>query len=147
MKNKILLLLVLTLIFALTACANTEDESPLNQDSSEGPSDSSNTSQLVTYGVAGYIKELTVNDDFGTILVEGELGKNGADYDKAYVRIDSDTVIFFNDQGRFEDFEVGQYVEVFFEGPVAESYPVQGSARQVNIVDPPVFIDDPTESE
>lgn len=143
MKNKILLLLVLTLIFTVTACAKDEEQ-PIDDMNNSGSGDGS---QLVTYGVAGFIMELTENDDFGTILVEGELGKNGADYDKGYVRINADTVIFSNEEVDFNAFEVGQYVQVFFEGPVAESYPVQGTARQVNIVDAPVFVEDPTEVE
>lgn len=140
MKIKTLLLSVLLLIFTVTGCSTNKEEIPTT-------TDSNNSSQLVTYGVAGFITDISTNEEFGTILVEGELGKNGADYDKGSVTINKDTIIYADTEGSFKDFVVGQYVQVFFDGPVAESYPVQGTARQVNIVEAPEFIDDPTEVE
>jgi len=147
MKTITLMLLVLILTFSVTSCHTDKEVTPLAKDIDQNTDDSNSSSQLVTYGVAGFITNITENNDLGTILVEGELGKNGADYDKGSVRITVDTVIHFNNEGSFEDFKLGQYVQVFFEGPVAESYPVQGTARQINIVDTPIFIDDPTENE
>lgn len=142
MRTKIMTLIGLCLILAgcNSASEPVSDDINANVNSNSG-------SQLVTYGVAGYITDISTVGDYGTILVEGELGKNGADYDKAYVSIDKESTIYYNDNGSFEDFEIGQYVQVFFEGPVAESYPVQAYGRQVSIIDPPVFIDDPTETE
>lgn len=142
MTTKIMTLIGLCLILA--GCNATPEPTV---DDINTKDNANGTSQLVTYGVAGYITDISTVGDYGTILVEGELGKNGADYDKAYVSIDKDSVIYYNDNGSFSDFEIGQYVQVFFEGPVAESYPVQAYGRQVSIIEPPVFIDDPTETE
>ena len=36
--------------------------------------------------------------------------------------------------GKFSDLKVGQMVEASFTGPVSESYPVQGAAREIVIV-------------
>jgi hypothetical protein len=35
----------------------------------------------------------------------------------------------------FEDLEVGRVVEVWFEGPVLFTYPVQGGARAIRILE------------
>lgn len=124
MKIKVLFILILSVVL-LTACMSKKDQLPTVDDS-----------QLVTYGVAGYITEITSDNDNGlvTILVEGELGKNGAEYDKAYVKVTQDTIIYGKEELIAEDLELNQYVNVFFEGAVMESYPVQASAKQINIV-------------
>ena len=45
---------------------------------------------------------------------------------KAVVRIDQTTRLFrANASGDFNDLKTGDWVRVWFEGPVAESYPVQ----------------------
>jgi hypothetical protein len=36
--------------------------------------------------------------------------------------------------GKFSDFKVGQTVEASFTGPVSESYPVQGAASEIVIL-------------
>jgi len=148
MKTKLLALLLVLSIVSLMGCRTTKEDLSEDNAITQGNDDSNTSSQLVTYGVAGFITDISTQDNgFGTILVEGELNKNGAYYDKASVRITKDTIIYLSDQVDFKDLELNQYVQVFFEGPVAESYPVQGSARQVNIVNEPIFIDDSTESE
>lgn len=122
LKKLIVLLISIILLVAFTACnektSNTDD------------------CQLVEYGVAGYIKEITVSENgsiLGTILVEGPKD-NGAEYDKAWVTITKDTKIYLNDSTDFNALTVGMYVNIFFEGGVRESYPVQADAKQINII-------------
>ncbi|WP_192929613.1 DUF3221 domain-containing protein [Alkaliphilus serpentinus] len=99
------------------------------------PPADANSSQLVEYGVAGYIKEIksAEGEALGIIYVEGS-ENNGATYQEAYVTVLESTKIYTNDPVGYEDLEVGMYVNVFFEGPVLESYPVQATAKQINII-------------
>lgn len=140
MKKIMLIFTIAALVLSFTACS---------KDPLAGETDENNDgSQLVVYGVAGFITEINTDasgDNLASILVEGKLDENGAEYDKGYVSIDANTLIYLSEQATVEDLEVGQYVQVFYEGPVAESYPVQGYGRQINVVDEPVFVDDSTE--
>ena len=59
-------------------------------------------------------------------------------YDKASVRIDSNTTIQkkdSNDKIEISDIEIGDIVEIIFTGAVAESYPVQGKAKIVRLIE------------
>ena len=88
------------------------------------------------YGAAGEILSITESgneDILGVIEVKGE-PDNGAVYDYAMVTITPDTMIDCNGPASFSDLEVGMQVTVFFDGAVAESYPVQGRASQVVVV-------------
>jgi hypothetical protein len=127
----------------LTACFNIENES----DEGQLPADSG--SELVTYSVAGRVTNITNNEseDKITILVESESENNGAEYDKASVTVTDETIIYGIDGNETNNIELGQYVRVFFEGEVMESYPVQATAKQVNIVpdESLEFNDDPAE--
>lgn len=75
----------------------------------------------------------------GTMLIEGKLAPDTS-FDRAFVRVDSDTE-FYRREGAatvaasWADVAVGQTVEAWFEGPVAESYPVQAYAARVRILD------------
>lgn len=73
--------------------------------------------------------------DTGTILIEGEI-EDDTVYDKASARITQDTQVFAQDGtlAAAGDIAVGQRVEVWFTGPVAESYPVQATASDVRIL-------------
>ena len=142
MKVKLVIVLLISLML-LTACFNTEKET----DEGQLPEDSG--SQLVTYGVAGRVTKITntgTGDEI-TILVESESENNGAEYDKASVAITDETIIYGVDGNETNNVELGQYVRVFFEGEVMESYPVQATAKQVNIVPEEAleFKVDPTE--
>jgi len=120
----------MVILSILVACSRP-DANPV--DVNDMPSDSD--SQLVVYGVAGNITELTTNADGSmTILVEGDLDNNGADYDRGYVTVNDDTVIYLDAEVGMEDLQEGQYVNVFFHGDVMESYPIQATARQINII-------------
>jgi hypothetical protein len=77
-------------------------------------------------------------DFLGRIEVRGEL-QDDTRYDWAIVAVTEDTKIR-NAAGRprratFEDLEVGRVVEVYFEGPVLFTYPVQGGARLIRILE------------
>lgn len=142
MKIKLIIVLLISLML-LTACFNIENES----DEGQLPADSG--SELVTYGVAGRVTNITNNEseDKITILVESESENNGAEYDKASVTVTDETIIYGIDGNETNNIELGQYVRVFFEGEVMESYPVQATAKQVNIVpyESLEFNDDPAE--
>jgi len=88
-------------------------------------------------GITGTITQLDRSQApgvFGTILVEGGTQPAGAVSDKAAVTITESTqVARAGKQVPPEQLEVGMTVAVWFEGPVAESYPVQGSAKFVEI--------------
>lgn len=129
MKKAIILLILL----ALVGCGNGNkvSESTNNPDPS-----ATEDSQFVEYGVAGQIVKITASEDeviMGTIKVEGP-ENNGATYKEALVTVTADTKIYINDLTDFDDLEVGMYINVFFEGPVKESLPVQATAKQINII-------------
>ncbi|MDO8880484.1 MAG: DUF3221 domain-containing protein [Coriobacteriia bacterium] len=83
--------------------------------------------------IRGEITTLTPAPGGGSLLIEA-LGVAEFGYDKASVWITSETTLRRLDADGaiepidFGDLEVGQTVDVWFEGPVAESYPVQASA-------------------
>lgn len=70
-----------------------------------------------------------------TILVEGGKQPEGAVSDKASVTISEKTVVVGPNGNRVEAdaLREGAAVKVWFEGPVAESYPVQGGAGYVQL--------------
>ena len=74
----------------------------------------------------------------GTILMEGRKDKD-TDYDKAMVKVTKATKIF-QQVGRelkpasFDDLKPGTRLEIQFQGPVAESFPVQATAGKIVIL-------------
>lgn len=78
-------------------------------------------------------------DTLGALLIEGDIEPDTA-YDKASVRADGDTDIFRMAGGEpveatWVDLAEGQTVEAWFEGPVAESYPVQAYAGRILLLE------------
>ncbi|MCD6155642.1 MAG: DUF3221 domain-containing protein [Candidatus Atribacteria bacterium] len=73
-----------------------------------------------------------------SILVE-ENTSGSSQYDLAWVRITEDTAITRNgvevEGVACLSLEEGMQVRVWFAGPVMESYPVQGYARRIEIMD------------
>ncbi|MBM7614306.1 DUF3221 domain-containing protein [Alkaliphilus hydrothermalis] len=71
----------------------------------------------------------------GRIFVKGEL-EEGTSYDQAYISIVQDTNIVGEEQQGLsvDDLWVGKTVEVWFEGDVAESYPVQAKGKRVKVL-------------
>lgn len=132
--RKIYVVLILSLIIgALVGCTEESIDT-------EKPSDS----QFVEYGVAGEIVEIKEDEASGTmtILVKGD-ENNGATYTEGWVTINEETKIYKNELVKEDALEINMYVNVFFDGPVAESFPVQGTAKQINIIEK----DDNYESE
>lgn len=91
-------------------------------------------------GITGSVKSLVPGDERpASMLVEGPSPQPaGAVSDKAQVTVGPSTQ-FFDAQGnatKGSGIKVGTQVKVWFDGPVAESYPVQGTAQAVQIVTP-----------
>lgn len=90
-------------------------------------------------GISGTVTEVeTTSDGNGTILVEGPRQPEGAVSDKAQVTVNDGTRYFDADGEPLSEtpqFTVGTRVSVWFIGPIAESYPVQGTAAAVQLVD------------
>ena len=91
--------------------------------------------------VRGKITSISVsatNPALGTVLIEGKVEKDTS-VDKASARVTAETSIFRMEDGKkvagkFSDLKVGQTVEASFTGPVAGSYPVQGAASEIVIL-------------
>lgn len=93
-----------------------------------------------TPGIIGTVTSLVAGDERpASILVEGGKQPAGALADKASVTISPSTQLFAADGSKTNASGIvkGATVKVWFEGPVAESYPVQGSAKVVQIVATP----------
>lgn len=89
-------------------------------------------------GIRGVIKEIyTTEDDLSItgILVEGKVQEDTM-YDGASITIDENTEIYMGkEKVSAEELVTGLTVEVVFKGPVAESYPVQGIAKKITIIE------------
>jgi len=93
-------------------------------------------------GIAGRITSVVATGNFsGRILVEFN-PSSATSGPKALVTVTGTTTIFvvrsgnvslFDSNGEFRSLALGQWVRVWFNGPVAESYPVQGTAGTVVI--------------
>lgn len=75
----------------------------------------------------------------GAVKVEGKIEEDTR-YDFAAITITSSTEIFRQEgQSRvlstFDEVEHGQQVEVLFAGPVRETYPIQGTAAKLTILE------------
>ena len=137
------ILAVLVLIaLSMSSCAEEGTDAPA---SSSSPS---------TPDITGIVWQVSDNGDgTGSLLVVGLEGAPG-DYDRASVRITSDTIWFVRDDETtggplYRDMNVrptpapalqreliGRQVAVAFTGPVAESYPVQATASSVALLEP-----------
>ncbi len=86
-------------------------------------------------GIRGEVTDVSMSGGELTMLVEAS-GSDYGMYDKASVRVDADSVVVTQDgeTAAMERIRQGDTVEVVFGGPVAESYPVQGKALRVMIM-------------
>ncbi len=89
-------------------------------------------------GPPGIIGEITALETTGaglSMLVEGGKQPEGAVSDKAQVKVVGSTEVFDSDGSLTDADELaaGDQVTVWFEGAVAESYPVQGTASAVQL--------------
>lgn len=87
-------------------------------------------------GIRGEVTDVAMSSGELTMMVEAT-GSDYGMYDKASVRVGADTVVVTQDgkTAAMEQIGKGDAVEVVFSGPVAESYPVQGKALRVKIMD------------
>jgi hypothetical protein len=79
------------------------------------------------------------NGLLGSVLIEGEKEKT-TNVDKALVKVTVGTKIEKLVGGerkpaKFEDLKAGAKAEATFAGPVAQSYPVQATAKSLTILD------------
>jgi hypothetical protein len=86
-------------------------------------------------GIRGLITQSDIDSDSGSILVEEDKTTAGA-RQKASVRISGKTRIYRRIGAGFETVDasvltVDRPVTVWFDGPVAESYPVQGNGAVI----------------
>jgi hypothetical protein len=124
MLKKIVLVAAMAslLLLTLNACGAVKENGPSQEDGSD---------------IAGFITEINSSGSEtvdGRIFVELEQPNNTSD--KFWVTIEKNTSIYKYDGKRHTDapfsfLAKGQNVEVWFDGPVAESYPAQVKAKQV----------------
>jgi beta-N-acetylhexosaminidase len=119
MKKILIIVLTVALVFGLIGCSKNSDNEKI--------------------GVRGEITSLSQSQDnkIVFILVEGNLESDTV-YDKASVAITDKTRVLLGDTKiklSKADLKEGMKVEVTMEGPVRESYPVQGDAKVVRILD------------
>jgi beta-N-acetylhexosaminidase len=120
-KKIILVMCVFLLLVAAVGCSKAKESAKEN------------------IGIRGQITELSLNDSgkVTEILVEGKIEQDTA-YDKARVFIGDKTKIYKNDtkeELKVADLKKGAKVEIVFEGPVRESYPVQADAKIIRIIE------------
>jgi len=98
----------------------------------------------------GFITEIHSIGNKGTlgqILVESHADKL---VDKYVITLKDETMIFTQkgeqyNEAVFQGLKTKQWVQIWFSGPIAESFPMQGTAQQVVITDQPVEINDSPE--
>jgi len=119
--------MVLGVISLLPGCAETPP--------SEGPQGTDEEADLL-----GRIADVQPSQEAGTpghILVDSPGDKTA---DKYVVAVPEEALILQQEgedqrQMSFEALEAGQQVQLWFTGPVMESYPAQARARQIVITD------------
>ena len=108
-------------------------------------------------GQADGIKGTITSISGSTVLVEEDPSAEGSG-DKGYFTVTDETEITNQQEqdeqveAAFEDLEVGQQVEAVYAGPVAQSYPTQGNAQSIAILEEltcrlPEGCDDPGDTD
>jgi hypothetical protein len=89
--------------------------------------------------ISGVVRDLTPGGDAHTVtlLVVADPDDRGP-IRRAWVRVTRDTVVWASEgvRGDAADLAQGARVDVWFAGPVAESYPVQATAGSIEISTP-----------
>lgn len=102
--------------------------------------DNKEQSQNVPLIIRGMVTQLNDNGDNMTILVEGKTEKDTV-CGKASVKINKDTKIYNSDKEiTTQDLKQYMYVEVYYDGAIAESYPVQMGANKIVVVEQPAIV-------
>ena len=123
MVKKYLVILVILQVFALLAIMGCQ-----------------NPAILVPPDMVGLVKDFQEGADVYhcSILVEEDATSN-SQYGLAWIKITESTILTRNgvkvEEAACLLLVTGMRVQVWFEGPVMESYPVQGYARRIEIVD------------
>ncbi len=125
MKRMKLVLTTVALAFALAGCDAIRSAMPPKPP--ERPADMSGAVTTID-------KTPAAGDVLGSMLVEDPNGT-----DKAQVTVTAKTTVFVKMTDKtgaatFADLMTGDRVQVWFTGPVAESYPVQGTAEAIVVV-------------
>lgn len=99
----------------------------------------SNSKNQEKVGIRGQVIQVLMDSSgaVSAVMVEGKVESDTV-YDKAKVSIDKGTKIAKGDTGQklsASELKEGMKVEVVFEGPVAESYPVQGKAKTIKVIE------------
>lgn len=88
--------------------------------------------------IRGTITNIVVNNaNEGTIFVDGQI-EYDTTYDRASVRINKNATITKgnnNEKINITQLRVGDRVEVKFDGPILESYPVQTTAGYISVLE------------
>lgn len=121
MKKMLFIALTIMLMLNTVGCMKT--------------SDNKNEEKI---GIRGIITEVLMDDGkiVSAIMVEGKV-ESDTIHDKAKVGIEKRTKITMGNVGQklsANELKEGMKVEIVFEGPVMESYPVQGKAKTVKVV-------------
>lgn len=90
-------------------------------------------------GIRGQIEQVTAGSDneVSSILVKGQL-QSDTQVDYASISIDKNTKITRSgsaEKVKSQELKKDMTVEVVFDGPVAESYPVQARAKSIKILE------------
>lgn len=133
MKKILSLLLVFVMVLSFVGCTS-------NQQNNQNSTQNNNQSKEAPLAIKGMITQLDDNGENTVILVEGKK-EDGSTYDKARVTINKDTKIYEKDKEiSAKDLRLHMYIEVYYNGAVAESYPVQMGANKVVVVARPAIV-------
>jgi hypothetical protein len=121
MKRILLTVLTITLMLNLVGCMKA-----------------SNSKNEEKTGIRGLITKVLMDDNkiVSAIMVEGK-AESDTIHDKAKVGIEKGTKITKDNAGQklsASELKEGMKVEIVFEGPVMESYPVQGKAKSIKVI-------------
>lgn len=116
--KKIIVIMCIFLLFSTVGCTRNSTQGKL--------------------GIRGQITEVSL-DDNGKIIgifVEGK-AEQDTEYDKASVSVGDKTKIYKGDSKETLEISAlkeGAKVEIVFEGPVRESYPVQADGKIITVI-------------
>lgn len=88
--------------------------------------------------IRGTVTEIAGAGENIVILIEGQIQED-TQYDKARITITGSTDVLIQQDGRISkgnlsSIQKGQVVQVVFDGPVMESYPVQSQAGEIVVI-------------
>lgn len=111
MKKIFLFVIILSIFTTISGCSNSNE---------------------IRFDISGEIKRVYFNRDGKVISIYVEANDNTKEYDKAMIRIDSKTIILDKSNNEIQDkLQINDIVNVTFDDPVMESYPIQVTAKQI----------------